>query len=233
MQSDSPKQYLDLAGRSVLERTLEVLLQIPELASVTVVLNPDDTQGPALVERLSRDNKTLLRGLPGGQERWQSVANALQYLHDSGCGADWVLVHDAARPCVLSADIRALIAACELTGVCGGLLAVPVTDTLKRVDESGHVQETPDRSGVWAACTPQMFRVNALLDALVQCRLRGLNVTDEASAMELQGYSPVVVRCHRHNIKITYPEDLPLAALILQAQTSAGDRIADNFQALL
>lgn len=221
MQTDRPKQYLDLAGKSVLEWTLRTLLQIPELASLTVVLSPGDKQGAELVRRLSQVSRVPLRQVAGGLERWQSVANALQCLINSGWGSDWALVHDAARPCVKLSDIQSLISACDKPEVCGGLLAVPVADTLKRVDNSAHVAETLDRSGVWAACTPQMFPVSVLQDALEHCRLQGLAVTDEASAMESQGYRPIVVPCHRQNFKITYPEDLSLASLILQAQAES------------
>lgn len=230
MQADCPKQYLDLAGKCVLEWTLDVMLRIPDLASLTVVLSQRDKQGASLVQRLSRSQQVPVTVVEGGAERWQSVKNALQYLSGNGFGKDWVLVHDAARPCVLSSDIQSLIDACSNSEVCGGLLAVPVADTLKRVNQAGHVTGTLERRGVWAACTPQMFPVDVLQQALEQCELNGLSVTDEASAMESQGYHPIVVPCQRQNIKITYPEDLALAELILQAQKAAVLPLADNFQ---
>lgn len=222
MQADRPKQYLELSGKTVLEWTLQTLLQIPELTSLTVVLSPGDEQGRALLQRLSLQSPVPIREVAGGQERWQSVENALQLLSNLGCGSDWALVHDAARPCVQLSDLHSLISACETRDSCGALLAAPVADTLKRVDDSAHVAQTLDRTGIWAACTPQMFPVDVLKDALEHCRLQGLSVTDEASAMESRGYRPLVVRCQRQNIKITYPEDLPLASLILQAQTTSG-----------
>ncbi|MDO9477338.1 MAG: 2-C-methyl-D-erythritol 4-phosphate cytidylyltransferase, partial [Pseudohongiella sp.] len=136
---------------------------------------------------------------------------------------DWVLVHDAVRPCVREQDLRALLDYCGAAGAStsGALLATPVSDTLKRAVADGSVQATVDRNQLWAACTPQMFRVGELLTALNQCAQSGITVTDESSAIESAGGAGgkiQLIPCHKDNIKITYPEDLQLAEWILQAR---------------
>jgi 2-C-methyl-D-erythritol 4-phosphate cytidylyltransferase len=154
------------------------------------------------------------------------VLNALQSLQDEAGEDDWVLVHDAVRPCVRVAEIATLL--CEIAGhPCGGLLAVPVSSTLKRRDEAGNVAATLPRENVWQAATPQAFRAGRLRHALEVALLRGAEITDEASALELAGYSPRLVRGSADNIKITYPEDLHLAELILAAQQRETARAAD------
>lgn len=149
-----------------------------------------------------------------GHERAHSVLNALQYLQTVAGAEDWVLVHDAARPCVSTADIRALLAE---TDSAGAILASPVCDTVKKVTDC-HIDSTLDRSRLWAAQTPQMFPLGELLQALNHALMKNLSVTDEASAMELAGRRPRVVPASRHNIKVTHPEDLALAELILGYQ---------------
>jgi 2-C-methyl-D-erythritol 4-phosphate cytidylyltransferase len=207
-----PKQYLRLGDRTVLEHTLDTLLAVEELAGVVLVVAPDDSTWPTLQPRYADQSLDVVQG---GVERCHSVLNGLDALTGKAAATDWVLVHDAARPCVRRDDIRAL-----LDGVTadsdGGLLGVPVADTMKRVGADGRVAATVDRSGLWHALTPQMFRLEGLRAALRQAIAAHSMVTDEASAMELAGYRPRMVQGHRDNIKITLPADLELAAFYLQ-----------------
>ena len=157
----------------------------------------------------------------GGAERYDSVSKAL-YALNTHLAADsdsdiWVLVHDAARPCVRHRDISILIETASFDDH-GGLLAVPVRDTMKRQQENHRVQTTVDRTGLWHALTPQMFRLPLLIKALNNAQKKGLQVTDDASAMELDGYMPLLVEGHEDNIKITRPFDLTLANLYLGEQ---------------
>jgi 2-C-methyl-D-erythritol 4-phosphate cytidylyltransferase len=145
------------------------------------------------------------------------VAHALEALADQAADTDWVLVHDAARPCLRPEDLQALTAALDGDAV-GGLLAVPVSDTLKRAGGDGRVAATVPREALWRALTPQMFRYGLLRRALALCLERGRSVTDEASAIECLGLQPRLVRGHADNVKITSPEDAALAAAILRCR---------------
>jgi 2-C-methyl-D-erythritol 4-phosphate cytidylyltransferase len=215
MGAARPKQYLRLGDRTVLEHTLDTLLAVEALAGVVLVVAPDDGDWAALRPRYAGQ---ALDVVSGGAERCHSVLNGLDALDGKAAAGDWVLVHDAARPCVRRDDIRTL-----MTGVGadsdGGLLGVPVADTMKRVAADGRVATTVDRGGLWHALTPQMFRLEPLRAALRQAIATHSLVTDEASAMELAGYRPLMVQGHRDNIKITLPADLELAAFYLQAGT--------------
>lgn len=224
MQSSIPKQYLPVLGRPVLAHTLERLLALAEVRRVMVALAADDTWWPALRADVTEPR---VQTCAGGADRWQSVLNALDALAQSGAtDSDWVLVHDAVRPCVRAADIRRLVTDVAASGAVGGLLAVPVGDTLKRaaaadgVEEqkstAARVLETVDREHLWAACTPQLFRLGALREALRGAAAAGIALTDEASAMEWSGQAPLLVPCARDNIKITWPDDLALAGLIIE-----------------
>ena len=205
-----PKQYLELGGRPVVVHALERLLR-SEPAALVVVLAPDDDRGPYL----SRLDPRILTAV-GGAERVDSVRAGLAVLAGRAAPEDPVLVHDAVRPCVTLADIQALLAAADHPG--GAVLAVPVADTLKRVDDAGRVTATESRAGLWAAQTPQLFRFAMLREALAQAVETDSPVTDEAAAVEAAGYRPRVVPGRRDNIKITWPCDLALAAAILAAQ---------------
>lgn len=209
MGSEIPKQYLTIAGRSVLEITLHKLARL-SLAGICVALAADDDR--FATEVTPPENTHVLLG---GAERADSVLNALNWLMTRGCADDWALVHDAARPCVRVENIQALIAQ-ALPSRRGGLLAVPVADTLKR--QSGDAVATVDRSNLWHAHTPQLFPVGLLHQALHRAKAHGLAVTDEASAVEMLGFHPLLVTDSRDNIKITRPEDLALAAFILDRQ---------------
>jgi len=210
-----PKQYLQLGDRTVLERTLDTLLAVEAFAGVVLIVAPDDSDWAAIRPRYAGHSLVVVSG---GAERCHSVLNGLDVLAGKAVASDWVLVHDAARPCVRPDDIRALIAGVDADSD-GGLLGVPVADTMKRVAEDGRVAATVDRGGLWHALTPQMFRLEQLRAALRQAIAANSLVTDEASAMELAGYRPLMVQGHRDNIKITLPADLELAAFYLQLET--------------
>jgi 2-C-methyl-D-erythritol 4-phosphate cytidylyltransferase len=213
MQADLPKQYLKLGDRTVLEHSLAALCGIEALAGVVVVIAGDDPHWPML--RCALPCPLLVA--PGGAERADSVLNALQVLREHATDTDWVLVHDAARPCVRAQDLRRLIDALRDDPV-GGLLAVPVRDTMKQASDDVRCAATIDRSRLWHALTPQMFRLGALRAALIAAHTDGVSVTDDASALEHAGYQPRLVEGHADNIKITRPEDLALAGFFLRQQ---------------
>ncbi|MFC3606403.1 2-C-methyl-D-erythritol 4-phosphate cytidylyltransferase [Stutzerimonas tarimensis] len=204
MQADRPKQYLALAGRTVMEQTLQVFLDHPGLKGLTVSLAAEDPYWPGL----SCSHDPRIWRADGGRERADSVLNALALLRAKGAEAlDWVLVHDAARPNLAASDLQHLLASLADDPL-GGLLAVPARDTLKRAGEDGRVEATVDRSVIWHALTPQMFRLGTLHDALAGALEAGATVTDEASAIEWAGGHPRLVEGRADNLKITRPEDL-------------------------
>ncbi|MDX1376992.1 MAG: 2-C-methyl-D-erythritol 4-phosphate cytidylyltransferase [Burkholderiales bacterium] len=208
---ETPKQYLALRGRPVIAHTLERLCSHPRIAGVVVAVAPDDPWWPRLA--LPAGGKAP-RVVTGGAERCDSVLAALEALAERGAPGDWVLVHDAVRPCLRAEDLDRLIDALGADEV-GGLLAVRVKDTIKRAGSDGAVSATVDRAALWHAQTPQMFRLGALRAALAAALARGRTVTDEAEAMELAGVRPRLVEGHDDNIKITRREDMILAELVL------------------
>lgn len=211
--SDGPKQYVTVMGQSLVAHTLAALAQVKQLSATLVVLEPQDLQferhAPAFTGWSAR---------VGGATRAQTVANGLDELVQRGAAPqDWVLVHDAARCLVRPEWIDALIDAC-LPDAVGGLLALPVADTLKAEGEGaqrGRVQATIPRQARWQAQTPQMFRLQALRDALAAA---DANVTDEASAIEAQGLAPRLVPGSLENFKVTYPADFDLAERLLKTR---------------
>lgn len=204
MRADRPKQYLPLAGRTILEHTLDCFLGHPCLKGLVVSLAADDPYWPQL--SCAADGRILRAA--GGGERADSVFNALQLLAGQGADAsDWVLVHDAARPNLARTDLERLLAELADDPV-GGLLAVPARDTLKRTGVDGRVCQTVDRSVIWQAYTPQMFRLGALRQALGDALQAGVAITDESSAMEWVGQAPRLIEGRADNLKITRPEDL-------------------------
>ncbi len=211
MGSAVPKQYLQLAGKTVLQRTLEIFLNSPLISRVIVCLKEGDPYFDSL--SVSRDPR-LIRA-PGGAERCDSVLAGLRCSE-----AEWVMVHDAARPCLTGGDLRLL--AEEAISRDGGLLCAPVRDTMKRAGEDMLIQGTVDRNGLYHALTPQMFRRTELLQALEDAASRGLKVTDESSAMELAGCRPLAVAGRADNIKITSQGDLELAEFILEGHRRNG-----------
>ena len=216
MQAPLPKQYLPLLGRPVILHTLERLCTHPRVRGVMVGIADQDRHWQATIPVLANLPKFLGK-YSGGETRAHTVLNGLKALSKHAKFGDWVLVHDAVRPCVRHADIDKLIAAVA-NGQEGGFLALPVSDTVKRVDNEGRVIETVDRAGLWRAATPQMFRIGALASALENALKQGSEITDEASAIEAAGGHPRVVACHADNIKVTLPEDLALAELYLKQQ---------------
>lgn len=213
MGSDIPKQYLKLGDHTVLEHVISRLGNHPRISGVVVALAQDDPYWPELRPECS----AALYTTTGGAERCHSVLNALNALPEEAVADDWVLVHDAARPCLRSADLDLLLDTLVQHPI-GGLLGLPVADTMKRTDDEGRVIETVSRENLWRALTPQMFRLGPLRTALQQVLDHGYLVTDEASAMEYCGYRPLMVEGHSDNIKITRPEDLALAELYLSRQ---------------
>jgi len=208
MAAAVPKQHLEVGGKSLLQHSLDALLAIAAVESVVVALGVNDSR------------VSTLRGLPrvhlavGGARRADSVLAALRVLQVFAEQDDWVLVHDAARPCLAPADGGRLVATVLASGT-GALLAEPVVDTIKRVDGNGRVLGTVDRSELGRAQTPQMFRLGELLGALELALAAGVAITDEPSAMEWAGHPVVVVPGSSRNLKVTVPEDLALAAFYL------------------
>ncbi|TCK18430.1 2-C-methyl-D-erythritol 4-phosphate cytidylyltransferase [Thiogranum longum] len=214
MGARTPKQLLGLGPQTVLEHSLDALCAIPSLAGL-VLVSQDDPDVDAIALRYS--NHGLLRAA-GGEERCHSVLNGLKALDgNKASGDDWVLVHDAARPCVRTSDLHKLIETLSGHPV-GGLLGVPVQDTIKRTDADHVIQSTVARDNLWHAQTPQMFRLARLREVLEAALRDGFEVTDEASAMEHAGEHPLMVEGHADNLKITRPEDLPLAEMYLRQQ---------------
>ncbi len=204
MRADRPKQYLPLAGKSIIEHTLACFLEHPQLRAVVVSLAADDPYWPSL--SCARDPR--IQRADGGAERADSVLSGLLRLSELGAQAqDWVLVHDAARPNLARSDLNLLLGELAHDPV-GGLLAVPARDTLTRAGADGRVQSTVDRSTIWQAFTPQMFRLGELQRALADALLAGVAITDEASAMEWAGQSPRLIEGRSDNLKVTRPEDL-------------------------
>lgn len=207
MGHELPKQYLPLAGQPMIFHALNTLCSSPEIATVFVVLAPDDTLFHSF--DWSRFGDKLQPLFCGGEKRADTVLNGLQASEIEP--DDWVLVHDAARPCLTQAHLAKLIAELRDDEV-GGILAVPVADTLKRADSGTRILHTENREGLWQAQTPQMFRAGLLAQALQQCS----QVTDEASAVEAMGLQPRLVLSESTNFKVTYPQDLLLAELLLK-----------------
>lgn len=229
MLASCPKQYLTIDNQTILNHTINRLLSHKNIAKVVLALSDDDAY---FAQTTQANNPNIIR-VPGGKERVDSVLSGLQAVNDD----KWVLVHDAARPCITHADIDKLIEHC-LTHNSGGILAAPVVDTMKvavknnenkinnasetsetsEANETMQVSETIDRSHLWHAFTPQMFKVKELKQAIEQAQVKGLIITDESSAIESVGLPCLLVLGRRDNIKITRPEDLVLASFYLKQQ---------------
>ena len=214
MAADRPKQYLELHGKTVIEQTLDRLLSMNEIVGAVVSISDGDEFWADLDYQAS---KPMLIA-KGGNERSDSVLNALILLNDKTNKPEniYALVHDAARPCVRTADIEKLIQQCSDEN--GGLLALAVRDTMKRSDSENNVVKTLDRNNMWHALTPQMFRLDLLIKALKNAEQKSLAITDDTSAMELAGYRPKLIEAHEDNIKITRAFDLTLSDLYLNQQ---------------
>ena len=216
MQADKPKQYLQLLCQTVIEHTLQRLASHPQIEGIMVAISANDSWWPNL--SLSLD--CPLHVVEGGQHRADSVLNSLIGLSERVDNDPWVLVHDAARPCLRVTDIDKMLISLSEHDV-GGILGVLVNDTVKRTNLDNEITETVDRRNLWRAATPQMFRLRQLKQALETAFSQQMTVTDEASAIELMGLSPMMIGGHSDNIKITVPEDLALASWFLQQQGEA------------
>ncbi|WP_197745297.1 2-C-methyl-D-erythritol 4-phosphate cytidylyltransferase [Candidatus Nitrosacidococcus tergens] len=210
MGNQIPKQYLPLLGKTVIEHTINVFLDYPAIQGIIVATSDEDSWW----SQYFPEQHPKITRVAGGKERCHSVLNSLVYLQTLANPEDWVLVHDAARPCLQQMDLNLLIETLDSHSV-GGLLALPVSDTLKRGSNQREVVTTVSRENLWRALTPQMFRCKKLYDALVSAINHGNYVTDEASAMEQAGYTPYLVEGHGSNIKITHPQDLIQAEFFL------------------
>ncbi len=224
MRSTVPKQYLTIGNKTVIEHTLERFIHHPQIKQILVAVSPTDQT----INNMSIASHPKITLTQGGVERVHSVKNALKKLAESDPDNEFVLVHDAARPCVNAQELDNLLATCEKNysnGIAGGILAIPVADTIKQNQinmklepaESNLrlIQSTIDRSSLWQAQTPQMFKHLELLDAIEQCLHKGYTITDEASAMEYMGHKVALIEGDASNIKITRPSDLKLASFYL------------------
>ncbi|MSQ99717.1 MAG: 2-C-methyl-D-erythritol 4-phosphate cytidylyltransferase [Xanthomonadales bacterium] len=207
----TPKQYMQLLGKPVLAHSIAAVREHPAVQAVTVVLAQNDSFYDGLVGPLFPEVSTTT----GGDSRARSVLNGLRYIRSIDARCEWVLVHDAARPCLAASSLAELMLL-GLASEHGAILAVPVSDTLKREQAHQRIDRTVDRSGLWSAQTPQLFPLDALLRNLQAVIDSGVQPTDEAEAMERAGFHPLLVRGSSSNVKITCADDLPMAELILR-----------------
>jgi len=207
------KQYAHLLGMPVIAHSISAVQRHAAVVTVTVALAPDD----GIFEPLIRPSFPAVRTVAGGDSRAQTVMNGIDFIRRDADDDDWVLVHDAARPCLSVENLDRLIRA-GLGSAGGAILARPVSDTLKLADAGGLIEKTVDRSRYWAAQTPQLFRLGALGAHLAAALAAGESPTDEAAALERAGVRPLLVMGSASNIKITGSEDLALAEYILRHQ---------------
>lgn len=212
MQSTLPKQYLKLISSTILDATLERLLSCEKISNIVVCLHKNDRYWHKSL--FANDHR--IATTDGGKERANSVLNGISLIKEGAGLDDWVLVHDAARPCVRRSDIDLLTDA-ALKSQMGAILASPIHDTVKKV-ANNLSEETVDRSTLWRALTPQIFKLKELEQALISADKAGRSVTDEASAVEQIGQPVQIVEGHVDNIKITSPADLDLARYYLEQQ---------------
>jgi 2-C-methyl-D-erythritol 4-phosphate cytidylyltransferase len=203
MGVDKPKQYISVNDKTILEHTINCFIEREEIEAVVVAISKDDEYWPEL--EIAGHEKIITA--PGGAERYQSVFNGLKELSDKVSEHDWVLVHDAARPCLNQSAIDRLMIKLRDHDV-GGILAMPCRDTMKRANASGEIVDTVERESLWHAQTPQMFKYGKLFSCIEKVLNEDIVVTDEAMAMELAGYKPLLVQGHQENIKITHKDDL-------------------------
>jgi 2-C-methyl-D-erythritol 4-phosphate cytidylyltransferase/2-C-methyl-D-erythritol 2,4-cyclodiphosphate synthase len=221
----APKQYAPLLGATVLEWSLRALLAEPRVHAVVVALAADDAHWPRVAAKLQ---SSKLRTTLGGANRQDSVTNGLDALAAQAAADDWILVHDAARPCLNAADLSALLDTLDTAHLAAGaVLAAPIVDTVKR--ELGDHLATVDRQGLWRALTPQVFAFAQLRHALKEATLAGIAVTDEAQAVERMGLRPMLVQGSPFNVKVTLPKDLTVAARILKMTEDTPMRVGQGF----
>lgn len=215
MKTDRPKQYLDLYGAPVIKHSIETLFSLEKLQGVVVSIAVEDRWWPEVEFDDHWADRIMIA--EGGEERSDSVLNALNLLSEKASDDDWVLVHDAARPCLREADLGGMVNKLWNHTV-GGILAAPLSDTIKRSDINRGIVETVDRSGLWRALTPQMFRLGMLRSALKQSMEDGISVTDDSQAIEHLGFQPEIVEGDAENMKITHPGDILLAEEIMRRE---------------
>ncbi|MBT5031447.1 MAG: 2-C-methyl-D-erythritol 4-phosphate cytidylyltransferase [Proteobacteria bacterium] len=213
MKRTVPKQYLEISGKTVIEHVMGVFLAHKIISGVVVVTAVDDSRW----QKLAPSHPKFLGRVEGGVERSDSVLNGLNALSPHVGPDDWVLVHDAARPCI-SKELIDRLTKKVMRHPIGGILGLPITDTIKETDHNGGIIKTVSRESMWLAQTPQMFRLQTLRGALNDLNQRGVKVTDEAAAMEFLGMRPLIVEGSETNLKITTPADLPLAEYFLEGQ---------------
>ena len=219
MGSTIPKQYLTIDGVPLILHSLRRLSAVSEIQKIIVVIHPEDNRWAKLQESIVEEFENRIITVMGGDERYQSVLNGLTAVTELAASDDWVLVHDAVRPCIRTSDIENLISKVSLHPV-GGLLGSAVDNTLKKVGADLSVIETVDRESYWNALTPQMFRFAALKESIEAVVASGEQVTDEAAAMEVAGFKPIMIAGNKDNIKITVESDLVWASQILKNQAS-------------
>ena len=231
MEAELPKQYLPLAGSTLLQVTLAAIHRVFPGAELFLPLHPQDHWWPQARQGFLRQYPDArLTTCPGGDQRADSVLAGLQAMQGRALEDDWVLVHDVARPCISEADLQRLWQQLHWHPV-GGLLAAPVADTIKRSNQQQQLVATVERENLWQALTPQMFRYGLLKSCLEEGLQQGLQLTDEASALEAAGYQPLLVQGSRSNIKVTLPEDLLLAEQLLAARSSQSQQTSQSQQA--
>lgn len=209
MQASKPKQYLEIQGKTLLEHSLQVLLTYPLIERVIVALAENDPYAA----QLNILKQPKIQCVIGGASRADSVLNGLSAVQNSEV---WVMVHDAARPCLTHEALDRLV---QVQDKNGAILAIPCVDTIKRSNDNQQIRHTEDRAELWQAQTPQFFPADVLKSALERAFQQGFNVTDEASAMELMGFRPHLIEGERENIKVTHPSDLALATFYLSTRS--------------
>lgn len=217
MDAKVPKQYMLIDAQPMLLRTLKRVCDIESVSKLVIGIAKEDAHWP----RLSFSHPKLAEIVNAGASRVDTVLNCLLKIESLGAADDWALVHDAARPCVRQAEVSGLINTC-LSENTGGILALPLSDTIKRAQAASRpsrIETTVSREHLWRAMTPQLFKVGELLSAIQSAKKSGANITDEASAMEAAGFQPLLVPCSPDNIKVTYPQDITFAEMILKTQT--------------
>ncbi|MEQ4925102.1 2-C-methyl-D-erythritol 4-phosphate cytidylyltransferase [Proteus hauseri] len=222
MQAICPKQYLKIGGLTILEHTINALLKHPRISQIIIAISPEDDYFHTLP--LAKDKRII--AVNGGGERADSVLSGLVYVTEHFPENTWALVHDAARPCLSFGDLDKLIQLIDDNYAhpqfCGGILATPVRDTMKRSHpKDNHIQKTVERTTLWHALTPQFFPAALLKQNLENALSQNATITDEASAMEFAGYEPLLVKGRADNIKVTQPEDFALAEFFLSRQITS------------
>ncbi|MEM6998785.1 MAG: 2-C-methyl-D-erythritol 4-phosphate cytidylyltransferase [Pseudomonadota bacterium] len=203
METNKPKQYISVDNKTIIEHAINCFIDREEIESIVVAISETDDYWPEL--EIASHNKVVT--VAGGAERYNSVFNGLSELKNKADENDWVLVHDAVRPCLSQSAIDRLMIKLRTHDI-GGILAMPCRDTMKRANSANEIVNTVERESLWHAQTPQMFKYGKLFSAIEKVLNEDILITDEAMAMELVGYKPILVEGHQENIKITHKDDL-------------------------